>query len=298
MKTLILANPHAGSLESRSDLEAAVAGMSETHVRFTEAAGDAERLARENLDEDRDCVVAAGGDGTIHEVINGLADDFGHVRLGVLPLGTGNDLARSLGIPPLLEEAVDILRRGQTRSLDVIRVRFEDGAERFCLNMATGGFSGQMNETLDEATKRAWGPLSYFRSAVEAMPELRSFRLELEPEGHAPLSLFAYSVAVANGRCVAGGIPAAPEARMDDGLLDVLVIPELSLGQMTLLAPQVLTGQHLDSELIRFLRTEKVAISAEPPFPFNLDGERHGATPATFEVLPGALEVIVGPEAV
>lgn len=298
MKTLILANPNAGSLESRSDLEDAVAGMSDSRVRFTESAGEAERLARESLEEGWDCVVAAGGDGTVHEVANGLADGFGRVRLGVLPLGTGNDLARSLGIPPGLEEAVAVLRQGQTRTLDVIRVRFEDGSERFCLNMATGGFSSLVSQGLDETTKRAWGPLSYFRSAVEAMPELRSFRLELEPEGQAPLSLFAYSIAVANGRYVAGGLPAAPEARMDDGLLDVLVIPELSLGQITLLAPQVLTGQHLDSELIRFLRTEKVSVSTEPPFPFNLDGERHGTTPATFEVVPGALEVIVGPEAI
>lgn len=298
MKTLILVNPHAGGLESRAELEAATAPLGETRIRYTEAPGEAERLARESLEEDWDCVVAAGGDGTIHEVANGLAPDFERARLGVLPLGTGNDLARSLGIPSRLEQAVAILRKGSVRAIDVIRVRFDDGSQRYCINMATGGLSGQVHANLDEATKRTWGPLSYLRSAVEAVPDLESFRLELEPKDQEPLTLSAFSVAIANGRRVASGIPAAPEARLDDGLLDVLVIPELSLGQIALLAPQVLTGNHLGSELIRFLRTEEISVSAEPPVPFNLDGERHGKTPATFEVVPRALEVIVGPSAV
>lgn len=298
MKTLILANPNAGSLEDPSDLESAVESLPDTEVHFTEEVGEAERQARRSLEQDWDCVVAAGGDGTIHEVVNGLSEGFGKVKLGVVPLGTGNDLARSLGIPPNLEDAVEILRQGDTRVLDVIRVRFDDDSERLCLNMATGGFSGEMNDTLDTDTKRTWGPLSYLRSAVEAVPDLKSFRLDLEADGEEALSLPAYSVVVANGRWVACGIQAAPEADPCDGLLDVVVIPELKVGQIAMLAPQVLTGLHLSSDLIRFVRTRKVTIAADPGFSFNLDGEEHGSTPATFEILPKALEVVVGPDAV
>ncbi len=294
MKTLILANPNAGSLEGRDELQSAVSSMEGTTVVFTESPGDVEGRARESLEEDWDCVVAAGGDGTIHEAVNGLSRDFRKSRFGVLPLGTGNDLARSLGVPADLEQALDVLRRGEVRALDVIRVRFEGGLERVCLNAATGGFADELNEALDEGTKKAWGPLSYLRSAVEVVPDLKSFRLELEPEGQETTSLRAYSVAIANGRCVASGVQVAPEAYLDDGLLDVLVIPEIHVGQMAMLAPQVLAGRHLTSELIRFLRAGKVTVTADPPFPFNLDGEVHGTTPATFEVIPQALKVVVG----
>lgn len=297
MKTLILANPNAGSLESREQLESAVSSMEEVTVVFTESPGEVERRARESLEEDWDRVVAAGGDGTIHEAVNGLAQNLGKSHFGILPLGTGNDLARSLGVAADLHQALDVLRRGEVRALDVIRVRFEDGLERLCLNAATGGFTDEVNEALDEETKNAWGPLSYLRSAVEAVPELESFHLELEPEGQESMSLSAYSVAIANGRCVASGIQVAPEARLDDGLLDVLVIPEIHVGQMAMLGPQVLTGRHLNSELIRFLRVEKVTVATAPPIPFNLDGEAHGTTPVTFEVLPQTLKVVVGPEA-
>ena len=298
MKTLILANPNAGRLESREQLEAEAAKLLGHELRFTEAPGEAERLARESLRDGCRLVVAAGGDGTINEVVNGLSEDFGSARLAILPLGTGNDLARSIGVPADLVEALEVLRQGRVRRLDVVRARFgaDGGAERYFLNMATGGFSGDLNEAMDKERKTAWGPFSYLRSAVEAAAEIRSFEVSIEAEGQEPFTSSAVSAVVANGRYAGGGVPAAPEACVDDGLLDVVIIPALSMGQLAWLMPRMLAGTHLSSEHVRFFRTRRLRIESDPPCPFNLDGEEAGVTPVELEILPGALEVVVGPE--
>ncbi|MGH9362263.1 MAG: diacylglycerol/lipid kinase family protein, partial [Thermoanaerobaculia bacterium] len=264
--------------------------------RATEGPGHAERLAREAVAEGCELMVAAGGDGTLNEVVNGLAPDFAGVRLGLLPLGTGNDFARSIGVPADLDGALAVLAAGRTAAVDVGRVTAGDA--RWFVNVSAGGFSGLVDEKLDRAKKRAWGPLSYLRSAVEALPELAPYHTTIRLDGGETLELSAYSVVVANGRYVAGGIPVAPEARLDDGLFDLMVVPQASVPQLAVLLPLVLLGRHHASELVLFRRTAALEIRSVPPMWFNADGELLGEEPARFELLPRALQVVVGEGAV
>jgi diacylglycerol kinase (ATP) len=298
MRTCIIVNPNAGSVEDLEALEASLDHLPETEVCRTEAAGDAERLAREAVRDGADLVVAAGGDGTLNEVVNGLSEDFGKAKLGLLPLGTGNDFARSIGVPDDLAGALAVLESGRVRTVDVARATIGGigGIGRCFVNMSAGGFSGEVSERASEAKDR-WGPLAYMRAAIGALPELKGFLTTIILNGAETLRLETYNIVVCNGRYVASGIPAAPQAVLDDGLLDVLIAPATTIPQLAGLIPLVLLGRHVDSDLLLFRRATRVEIECDPPMAFNVDGELIGEGTARFEILPRALQVIVGPTA-
>jgi diacylglycerol kinase (ATP) len=300
LKTCVILNPNAGSVETAGEISAAIQqALAERHgeveVRLTEKEGDGRALAAEAVQAEADLIVAVGGDGTLNEVLNGMAEGFGRVRLGLLPLGTGNDFARSIGIPADLEEALKVLAAGRTRRIDVGVARIGGGEARCFLNMSAGGFSGKVSEKADEAKER-WGPLSYLRSALGALPELHGFKSVITLNGSERLELATYNIVVSNGRFVAAGIPVAPQAIVDDGMLDIMIAPEASMGQLALLLPQVLLGRHTNSDLLIFRRVTRLEIESDPPMTFNVDGELCGQDPAQFEILPRALEAVVGPE--
>ncbi len=294
MKTWIIVNPNAGSVDEQAALEETLGRLPETEVRCTERAGHAEELAREAVRAGVEQVVAAGGDGTLNEVVNGLSEDFGRARLGLLPLGTGNDFARSIKVPDDLQGALAILQEGRTRRLDVARATLRSRSRCF-INMSAGGFSGVVSEKAGEAKDR-WGPLAYMRAAVDALPELRTFKVSIRLSGAEELDLETYNLVISNGRFVAGGIPVAPQAELDDGLLDIMIVPATTGPNLALLVPQVLLGMHLGSDLLVFRKATRIEIESDPPMAFNLDGELLDEQPTAFEVQPRALEVVVGPE--
>lgn len=294
MTTCIIVNPNAGSVDEVAHVREILESRPGTVVRITDEAGDAQEIAAEAVRSGARVVVAAGGDGTLNEVVNGLAEDFGRARLGLLPLGTGNDFARSINVPPDLDAALAILERGEVRTLDVARATI-GGASRYFINMAAGGFSGVVSEKAHEVKDR-WGPLSYLRAALGTLPELQGFKTRLTVNGAERLELDTYNIVVSNGRFVAAGIPVAPQSKLDDGLLDVMIAPATTLPQLAILVPQVLLGRHTESGLLLFRKATRLEIESDPPMSFNVDGELIGDAPASFEVLPRALEVVVGPE--
>ena len=296
MQTLVILNPNAGSADEVPRLRELVSGLPGLEVRETEGPGHAETLARAAVRDGCRTVIAAGGDGTLNEVLNGLAEDFSAVRLGVLPLGTGNDFARTLRIPDDTEGAVQILHRGHVRRIDVARCTWGDGERRHFINMSVGGFAAAVNQAMDPEIKRRWGALSYARSAAGALSDLEAYRCRIEIDGGERLDLALYLLVVANARFVASGIPAAPRAEPDDGALDLVAFPEMPPGQIAALIPRTLLGNHQDDERLTFRRACRLRVESEPPMPFNVDGEQCASTPIEFELLPGVLEVLAGPE--
>jgi diacylglycerol kinase (ATP) len=294
MRTVVIVNPNAGSVGELDTLHQAVRGLSGGVLLQTEKEGDAREMARKAMEEGAGLVVAAGGDGTLNEVVNGLAADLGAARLGLLPLGTGNDFARSINVPPDLDAALAVLREGRTRVLDVARATLPHEMRHF-LNMSAGGFSGIVSEKAGEVKDR-WGPLAYLRAAIGTLPELTGFKTRITVNHSERLEIEAYNVIVSNGRYVAAGIPVAPQSELDDGLLDLMIAPATTIPQLALLVPQVLLGRHVDSDLLLFRKATQIEIESDPPMAFNVDGELIGEAPVRFEVLPRALEVIVGPD--
>ena len=296
MQTSIIVNPNAGSVEEVAALRTRLEQLPGTAVLLTGGAGHARELAREAVRSGAGLVVAAGGDGTLNEVLNGLSEGFGRVRLGLLPLGTGNDFARSIGVPAGLDGALEILLRGRTRRVDVGYARLRT-FDRYFLNMAAGGFSGIVSEKADEAKER-WGPLAYLRAALGTLGALQGFRAVVTLKGTADgterIDLETYNAVISNGRFVAAGIPVAPQSELDDGYLDLMLVPSASIPQLAFLASQTLLGRHLESDLALFRKARSIEIESDPPMSFNVDGELIGDEPARFEVLPRALEVVVG----
>ena len=244
-------------------------------------------------------LVVAGGDGTINDVVNGLgrAGFPEGVTLGILPAGTGNDLAATLEIPDDANLAEDVIRQSRVRTLDVARLRSAGIGERFFVNVATGGLGAEISDANDEELKKRWGKLSYLRASLEVARnfDVRELTLYVDGTEH---QVKAVNIAVGNCRYSGGGWPATPKANPEDGLLDVVVIETLGMADLLELAPAVLAeSDYLDSDGVFFARAKEIRIETKPPgLEFTADGEVIGNEPAQFSVLPHALKVIVGPE--
>ena len=293
MKTSIICNPGAGSVDDRESIREKLQQFPSSTVHFTEEEGDATRLAQEAIANNCEIVIAAGGDGTLNEVINGVAPQAERIQVGLVPLGTGNDFARMLDLPESIDDCISALRAGHARPTDLVRVTSD--CVRYFINVSAGGFSGTVNEKMTPEIKQNWGPFAYLRCAAEALPELCAYRTEITLDDSEVLALDLYNVVIANGRYVAGGTLIAPEASIDDGLLDIVLIPQNSAGDIALVAAQMLVGSHLTSEGVVFRRAAKVAVNSTPGMWFNVDGELVGNEPAVFEIMPRALQFLAGP---
>lgn len=290
MRSLVLLNPGAGGATARAALRASLPTLPDEEITETRGGWELRALARGAADRGFERVVAAGGDGTIHEVVNGLAEAARPPVLGVIPLGTANDFARSLALPEDVEEAVGVLVEGRSRRIDLGEAR----GPRFTrfANVVVGGFGGLVGERADTERKRALGPLEYLRSAAERLPELEAYRVRVEMEGER-LELDVYHAVVANGGRSGGNVPVAPEAKLDDGLLDVVLVPALRAAELVALIPRLLRARHLADDRVVFRRTARLSLRSEPPMRFSVDGEPLGEGEVAFRVLPGALEVTV-----
>lgn len=292
--TVVILNAEAGSVKNAAAVIRRIRHLPDAEVHRTRRKGDAVRFTRAALRKGCQMIVAAGGDGTLNEVVNGIGATNPDVRLGLIPLGTGNDFARTLDLPTDLDEAIAVLAAGHTRAIDLVRVTSDK--VRYFVNVSAGGFSGLVDEKLTARMKKTWGPLAYLRSAVAALPQLRAYRttVSLTKRKRSTESTFSlYNVVIANGRYVGGGTQIAPEASIDDGLLDIILIKERSAAELTLLAAKVALGHHLSSDAIVFRRAAKVTVNSRPGMWFNVDGELVGNEPAAFEVLPRALQFVV-----
>lgn len=294
MKTCIIVNPNAGTDEQAEQLQQI---LESHHVEcwHSQEAGDGTRLVQQALDQGYECIAAAGGDGTIHEIANALIQADGEAVLGIIPLGTGNDFARTLCIPNDPEEAVKLLQSGTVRPLDAIRVEYEQEV-CYAINASAGGFSGQVDKAMSSALKETWGPFAYILGAAGALPELTEFKARITFDDLEEVALDVYNVVVANGRTIGGGKEVAPYANPEDGLLEVMVIVTGSLLEMTGVASQLLTSNYLNHSHVGYRRAKRLHIASQPGMSFNVDGELVTDKPITFTAKSGLLPTIVGHE--
>lgn len=304
MRRLVVFNPTARRANRGRRVAEALARGSGAELRETSAPEGAAELARRGREAGVSQLVVAGGDGTVHQAVDGLVSvrEGDEARggtgrppppaVGILPLGTGNDLARSLGVPLDLDAARSVVEAGATRTVDLGRVSSAGG--RHFVNSAVGGVGGLVERTLSPALKRWLGRLSYLVAVLVSLRHLPRYRVSVECAGREePLRAEAYSVIVANGRMAGAGIPVAPEARLDDGLLDLVVLEGGSAARVPGLVWDVLRGSHLGRDDVRWLRAERVFVRSRPPMWFSLDGEVFGDEAVEVEVVPRSLDVIV-----
>jgi diacylglycerol kinase (ATP) len=291
VKPFIILNPIAGSVEDLPRIVNELQRLRPAKVLATKRSGDAERWSHRAVKDGFNYLVVAGGDGTLNEVINGVARTQAHPRIGIVPLGTGNDFARGLDLPLSLKESVAILRAGRARPADIVRVRSK--RVRYFVNVAAGGFSGIVRRKMTPEIKRGWGPLAYLRGAAAALPKLHAYKARIVLDGEEVISTSVYNVVIANGRFAAGGLPIAPAADPFDALLDVVLIPKRSAPEMALLAAEIILGKHFSTNTILFRRAKRISVRSKPGMSFNVDGELIGSVPATFQILPHRLKFVI-----
>ncbi len=259
-------------------------------------AADAE-ASRRQLDEglagDVDAVVALGGDGTAHLVVNRLLETASaeRVAFGLIPAGTGSDLARCLKLPKRPAEGLRRLLAVEPRTIDALEVTTDAGERRFSINIASAGASGAVDERVNAVLDRS--RLTYLWETWQALRKYQPTPCRVVADGEDFYDGEFFVVAVANGRSFGGGMHVAPRASIDDGLADVVVVPPIPLWQFPYRMPQFLAGRHLEWPSVRFVRARSVRIEPHGQMPpFDTDGETLASGPATIRVLPEALRVL------
>jgi YegS/Rv2252/BmrU family lipid kinase len=251
----------------------------------TRRAGHATELAKEAAKTHK-IVCALGGDGTVGDVARGILGS--ESALGVLPVGTGNDFARNLGLKLDLKEACATVLGGVTKHVDVGYIN-----EIPFINNCGTGFDAQVMHTMNTSIRFTRGPAAFNLAILKTLGTYKPFTLTLEADGQEKISEKAFMVSVLNGPMYAAGMLAAPRAEIDDGLLDVMVIRALPKAQLLPLIVKVRQGTHTDHPAIRMFQTRKLTLQTVPPQRLNVDGDLVGLTPATVTVQGRALRVLV-----
>ena len=272
---------------------------------LTKEVGDATRLTTEALRAGAEIVVAVGGDGTINEVTNGFFDNGVRLKpeaaLGVLPFGTGGDFVRSVNISKDWPAAVANLARGHRRRLDLgrvdHRVRTGGDAVRMFINIGSFGLSGVADRMINQSKKRLGGKLSFFAATTRAIMSYDNQRVRLifDDQVKDAVDMTISTVAIANGRYFGGGMFIAPDAKLDDGYFDVVAMGDIGMLDFMLKSRRLYNGTHLTMAKVSHRRAK--IVRAEPASPdqiveLDIDGETPGVLPATFRVLPAALDLI------
>jgi diacylglycerol kinase (ATP) len=264
-------------------------------LKATTAAGDARRLAAEAVTEGFDLIVAAGGDGTANEVLNGIGDapdGFARARLGVLPLGTVNVFARELKIPLKVDRAWEVLQHGHETKIDLPRVEFSVNGvlqKRYFCQLAGAGLDARAIELVDWQHKKQVGKLAYVIAGLKALCEKKP-EITVRANGQ---SATGELVLVGNGRFYGGSFAILPQADLRDGRLDICVLPRVNWTALLRSAPGLLLRGKLPASVAQHLSAETFELTSESAAAFELDGEWAGKLPATFSIEREKLRVAV-----
>jgi YegS/Rv2252/BmrU family lipid kinase len=294
VRTCVIFNPAARGDKARRFRRHLDDIASHCALKSTAGSGDARKLAAEAVAEGFEIVAAAGGDGTVNEVLNGIGDapeGFIKARLGVLPLGTVNVFARELGIPLRLEKAWEIIRQGKETLIDLPRVEFSANGEcksRYFAQLAGAGLDARAIELVKWQVKKAVGPLAYVMAGLHALLGPASY---ITATGASRMGSGGL-VLIGNGRLYGGEFRLFPKADLRDGLLEVCILPRVTWFTLARCSPSLLLRGVLPESVTQLFQTPSVTLTSETQAPVQIDGELIGHLPATFTIEQGRLKVI------
>lgn len=305
---LIIVNPKSASGSTENRWARIAADWAQFYgafnVDFTQHQGHAVELAKNAAEEGREFIVACGGDGTINEVANGIMLSGKDAELGVLPMGTGGDFRRTLGMPSTIRRASEALKNGITKRIDIGKVTFvnhEDKTEeRYFLNIASVGLSASIIERVKTTGNLSWlafnslrGKASFAYSTMQEILNLKAKTVRVRFDDEPVKALQTIVFCVANARYFGGGMKIAPDAVIDDGLFNVVNIGDIGTGKIMLNAQKLYAGTHYSLDEVKHTTAKRIEVSAfgNEEIHLETDGELPGKLPAVFEILPSALRV-------
>jgi diacylglycerol kinase (ATP) len=259
----------------------------EASCHATTGAGDATYAARVAVERRYDLVIAAGGDGTISEVVNGFAEQEYRPRLGIIPTGTTNDFARALHIPRDIELATDIIVKGESIPVDVGRMN-----DKYFINIAGGGRITELTYDVPIKLKTMLGQLAYYLKGVEMLPSIRATEVTIEYDGKLyEGDTMLFLIGLTNS--VGGFEKLAPNASINDGMFTLLILKKTNLADFIRIATLALRGEHLNDSKVIYTKANRIRVKSKDRVQINLDGEYGGDIPAEFENLYRHIEVCV-----
>ncbi|MGO8930902.1 MAG: diacylglycerol/lipid kinase family protein [Limisphaerales bacterium] len=295
MRTCVIFNPTARGDKARRFRRHLDAIGKEATLKLTAAAGDARRLAAEAVGEGFEVIVAAGGDGTLNEVLNGIGDapeGFARARLGVLPLGTVNVFARELALSTRLEAAWAVIRQGRETLIDLPTVEYgvkEAPQRRYFAQLAGAGLDARAVELVQWQLKKSIGLLAYVVAGLKALWGAQS-KITAAGGGH---SVVGEQVLIGNGRLYGGDYRVFPQADLRDGLLDVCVFPRVNWLTLLRCGPGLLLRGRLPASCVEVFQAESLTLTSPSATALEADGELIGHLPATFSIARARLRVLV-----
>jgi diacylglycerol kinase (ATP) len=295
---IVIWNSNAGSTKGADKVRAAFAARRGVELIETASRDEAIKKVETACRDGIPRIIAAGGDGTVNTVVTALVEyqrsQGDASTLAVLPLGSGNDLARSLRMPLDPSEAMDICLSGDARAIDVMELEFGDGEVRIAANMITAGNTGKYIEVLSDELKQRWGALCYLRGAVDILEELEVFRIQLTFDDEQPVDIDALNLFFANGKTSGGGMTVCADACLNDGQFDLLVIRDGTGLDLATLTVDYLMTDVRDSDLVLHRRCRRVSISCPSDIPISTDGDPAKSGRFSVAIRPGAIQAVVG----
>ncbi len=290
---LFLMNPKAGSGRAgKVWQELRVPGGART-ITAADPAVAARELTQALADELPERLVVVGGDGSVHLAVNTLfqTGTQDRVALGLVPAGTGSDLARTLGLPREPRLALERALTAAPWPLDALAIQVNGREPHWALNVASAGISGLVDELVNAQPVR--GTTAFLTATLKALRLYRPFAGRIELDGEPWYDGEVFVLAIANGRSFGKGMQVAPRAEVDDGLADVVLVRPMPRWQIPLRMPRIYLGTHLSQPSVAWRRARRVRLEPAGPLPpFDVDGELLASGAATFEMLPGAVRFL------
>ena len=287
-RALVLVNPHAR--RGKATRQQVIQELQQQSFELIEESGEDPQkfpdLIR-HYHKEIDLVIIGGGDGSINAAVPGLLDT--NLPLGILPLGTANNLARTLHIPSSLPEACHVIAEGQSQRIDL---GWANG--HYFFNIASLGLSAEINRRVTKRLKRNWGVLAYMATALQVIWQVRPFWVDIQWDDQS-IEVKTLQITVANGRYYGSGLVIADDATIDDQMLDLQSLEIQHWWEMLQLLPAAMLGKPITGRGVRTIKGKDIQLHTRRPYPINTDGEKTTDTPARFRVMPQALLVFGGP---
>lgn len=299
MKTRLIVNPVSGTDAAPDYLqiinERLRAEVGDMSIVMTIAAGDATNAGEQAAREGCERLYVAGGDGTLNEVLNGVArvpDALARTTFGLIPLGTGNDFADALGLPESVPDALDILLQNRTLLVDVGCLN-----ERYFINVSAGGFIAEVSEAVDPTLKSVAGKLAYLVGGAQVLLDYEAVATSVhlvESTGITEREMSVEMFAVCNSRMIGGGRLIAPHAVINDGIFDICIVREMPTLEFISLLARVSGGDHIDDERVHYFRASEIELRFNRKIKVNTDGEVLETDHCRYRLLPRAACFLAG----
>lgn len=297
MKTCTLFNGRSGGAEAIGPQLEQLALRDHSKLILLDELGCDQKLIDLLQAEQPERVIIVGGDGTVSQTMALLGnEDLPKLQFGIIPTGTGNDLARSLDIPlGDVAAAWELALSGAARQMDIIETSLDE--PRYLMNAATAGIGGKVAEEILPETKQTYGPFSYWLGALSVLSDPPTFHVRLRLDGQEIIEKDLFAFAIANGRCAGGGFQIAPEAMLDDGKIHVTILPAMSTVEMFDAGLNFVLSHEDAAERIVVYDAKEIEFESTPAVPCSLDGEKGNHEKLQFRVIPRARLVVGGPAA-